>query len=139
MIMWQTYALLSAIFAALTAIFVKLGIQNIDSNLATAIRAFFILCMLLLIVFCNGTIKDIRHLPHSAWLFLFLSAIATGLSWLFYFKALQLGEVARVAPVDKLSVPLAVLFAFLFLGEKVGWQIILGASLVTAGSLILLL
>lgn len=137
--MWQYYALLAAVCAALTAIFAKLGVRNVDSSLATAIRTLFILALVWGIVLFNGSWRELRSLAGSTWLFLFLSAIATGLSWLFYFRALQLGEVSKVAPVDKLSVPLAVLFAFIFLGEQPSWQIIIGASLVTAGTLVLLL
>lgn len=137
--MWQYYALLSAICAALTAIFAKIGVRDINSNLATAIRTFFVLLLVWGIVFASGEWKNIRAIPSTAWLFLFLSAVATGLSWLFYFRALQLGDVSKVAPVDKLSVPLAVIFAFIFLGEQPSWQIICGASLVTAGAIVLLL
>ena len=137
--MWQIYALLAAVFAAMTAIFAKLGVQSINASLATAIRTLFILFLVWGIALLNGSLRDLRSLPLSAWLFLFLSAMTTGLSWFFYFKALQVGDVSKVAPVDKLSVPLAVLFAFLFLGENISWQVILGASLVTAGTLVLLL
>lgn len=137
--MWQYYALLAAICGALTAIFAKIGVRDIDSNLATAIRTFFILLLVWGIALANGCWKDIRSISATTWFFLFLSAVATGFSWLFYFRALQLGEVSKVAPVDKLSVPLAVLFAFLFLGEQPTWQIIIGASLVTAGAIVLML
>lgn len=117
--MWQVYALLAAVFAALTAIFSKLGVRDVDSGLATAIRVGFILLL--------------------TWLFLFLSAVATGLSWLCYFKALQLGDVSKVAPLDKLSVPLAMLLGVLVLGEPCDPKTVAGGILITAGALLLVL
>lgn len=139
MAMWGVYAVGAAFFAALTAIFAKMGVGNVDSNLATAIRISFILVLTWGIVFCTGATKGIRSLDGHMLLFLLLSALATGLSWLCYFKALQLGDVSRVAPVDKLSVPLAMILAMLFLHEPVSLKVIVGGLLITAGSLVLLL
>lgn len=107
--MWQVYALLAAVFAALTAIFSKLGVRDVDSGLATAIRVGFILLLTWGMSLYAGTWREVRQIGGHTWLFLFLSAVATGLSWLCYFKALQLGDVSKVAPLDKLSVPLAML------------------------------
>lgn len=137
--MWKYYALLSALCAALTAIFAKIGVNDIDSNLATAIRSTFILLLVWAITLFTGAWRDIGVIPGKTWLFLLLSAVATGCSWLFYFKALQLGEVAKVAPLDKLSVPLTIIFAFLYLGEKLTWQTIWGGLLITTGSVVLIL
>ena len=116
-----------------------MGVGNVDSNLATAIRTSFILVLTWGIVFCTGAARGIRSLDGHTLLFLLLSALATGLSWLCYFKALQLGDVSRVAPVDKLSVPLAMILAMLFLHEPVSLKVIVGGLLITAGSLVLLL
>ena len=115
--MWKIYALLSAVFAALTAIFVKLGVKNVDSNLATAIRTTVILLITWGIVVVSGHFAEIKVINRNTWLFLLLSGIATGLSWLFYFKALQMGDVSRVAPIDKLSVVITILLSFLILKE----------------------
>ena len=136
--MWKVYALLSAVFAALTAIFAKLGVKNVDSNLATAIRVGFILLLTWGIALGSGTAKDLKNISVSTWSFLALSAVATGLSWLFYFKALQLGVVSKVAPIDKLSVPIAMILAMVFLGEPVTFKVLLGGGLITLGSLVLL-
>ena len=137
--MWKWYALFSALFAALTAIFSKTGVKNINPDLATAIRVSFILVLVWGIAFVQGSIKDIRALPGKDVLFLFLSAMATGLSWLFYFKALDKGDVSRVAPLDKLSVPIVIILSFLFLGEAWSWKVALGGGMITLGSLLLLL
>ena len=116
--MWLVYALLSALFAALTAIFGKLGVANVNSNLATGIRTVVILIMIWSIVMARGEAKRISTLSKQNITFLIISGIATGLSWLFYFKALQLGKVSQVAAVDKLSVALTIIIAVLFLGEQ---------------------
>lgn len=137
--MWKYYAILAAFCAALTAIFSKIGVKDINSDLATAIRVTFILFIVWAFAFASSGWKDIRHIPGRPLLFLFLSAVTTGLSWLFYFRALQAGEVSRVAPVDKLSVPIAMLLAFIFLGEPVTWKVLLGGCLITAGTLVMLL
>jgi transporter family protein len=136
--MWKIYALLSALFAALTAIFAKTGIQGIDSNLATGIRTVVILILIWGIVFATVPLADVKMLTPKNWIFLILSGAATGFSWLFYFKAIQLGSVSRVAPLDKLSIVLTVILSFLILGETVSWQVILGVSLIAAGTLCML-
>ena len=137
--MWKIYALLAAVFASLTPIFSKIGVKGIDSNLATAIRVSFILLLTWGIVFFTGVTKEIRAISGNTLLFLFLSAIATGLSWLFYFKALQLGEVSKVAPIDKLSVAITIFLAIVFLNEPASFKTIMGGILITCGSLVLLL
>ena len=137
--MWKFYALLAALFASLTAIFSKMGVKDVDSNLATAIRVSFILILTWGIVIFTGAAKGMKELSGNTLLFLLLSAIATGLSWLFYFKALQLGEVSKVAPIDKLSVAITIFLAIILLGEPVSAKTILGGLLITAGSLVLLL
>jgi transporter family protein len=137
--MWKVYALLAAVFASLTAIFSKIGVKDVYSNLATAIRVSFILVLTWGIVLATGAAKGIKTLSGHTLTFLFLSAIATGLSWLFYFKALQLGDVSKVAPIDKLSVAITIFLAILFLGEPASMKTILGGLLITAGSLVLLL
>lgn len=136
---WKICALFSALFASLTAIFGKLGVKGIDSNLATAIRVSVILIFAWGIAFCTGATGHIRQIAGKTWLFLALSGIATGLSWLFYFRALQLGDAAKVAPLDKLSVPLTIILAALILHESLTWQTILGGSLIVAGTFVLLI
>lgn len=136
---WKIYALLAAVFASLTAIFSKIGVKDIDSNLATAIRVGFIMILTWGIVFYTGAVKHIRTISGHTLTFLFLSAIATGLSWLFYFKALQIGDVSKVAPIDKLSVAITIFFAILFLGEPASLKTIAGGVLITLGSLVLIL
>lgn len=136
--MWKYYALLSALFAALTAIFAKIGVKYINSNLATAIRTTVILMLTWGIVILSGRIGEIRDISHHTWCFLILSGLATGLSWLFYFKALQTGDVSRVAPIDKLSVVITILLAFFILKEPLTPGVILGALLITASSIIML-
>lgn len=136
--MWKYYALLSAFFAALTAIFAKLGVKDIDSNLATAIRTAVILIITWGIVLVAGRTSEIRNIGGHTWLFLLLSGAATGLSWLFYFKALQTGDVSRVAPVDKLSVVITICLSFLLLKEPVSAKVVAGAVLITAGSIVML-
>jgi len=137
--MWWIYALLSAVFAALTAIFAKVGVKNIDSDLATAIRTTVIFVIVWGIAFFKGVIPNVQGLQKQTWLFLVLSGCATGLSWLFYFKALQVGKVAQVAPVDKLSVALAIILSAVFLGEVLTWKMALGAVLIIAGTFVLIL
>lgn len=137
--MWWVYALLSALFAALTAIFAKIGVKNIDSDLATAIRTTVIFVIVWGIAFFKGVIPNVQGLQKNTWLFLVLSGCATGLSWLFYFKALQIGKVAQVAPVDKLSVALAIILSTIFLGEVLTWKIALGAALIIVGTFVLIL
>ena len=137
--MWKYYALLSAVFASLTALFSKMGVRDVNSDLATAVRVSFILVLVWGIAFMSGAGREIRDLSPQAVCFLFLSAVATGLSWLFYFRALQLGDVSRVAPIDKLSVPLTIFLSILLLGESASLKVLLGGALITAGSLVLLL
>lgn len=137
--MWKYYALLSAFFAALTAIFAKIGVKNINSDLATAIRTTIILLITWGIVLCERQITNIKEVSGHTWLFLILSGIATGLSWLFYFKALQTGEVSRVAPIDKLSVVITICLSFMFLKEPASPKVIIGACLITGGSILMLL
>jgi transporter family protein len=133
---WAGYAVLSAFFGALVAIFGKIGVRDVDSNLAVAFRTVIIVFFAWGIVFVQGNARDLFRITRYSIVFLFLSAIATGLSWLFYYKALQLGEASRVAPIDKLSVALAVLMAFTFLGEKPTTGNVVGAALITAGVLV---
>jgi bacterial/archaeal transporter family protein len=133
---WAGYAVLSAFFAALVAIFGKIGVRDVDSNLAVAFRTAIIVFFAWGIVAVQGNAADLFRISRHSLLFLFLSALATGLSWLFYYKALQLGEASRVAPIDKLSVALAVVMAFLFLGEKPTTGSVLGAGLIVAGVLV---
>lgn len=136
--MWWIYALLSAFFAALTAVFAKVGVTGVDSDLATAIRTVVILLIAWAIVIIKGSESTITNLSKQNWTFLILSGVATGLSWIFYFKALQNGKVSQVAPVDKLSVALAILLSVIFLKEKISYQGILGAGLIIAGTLVLI-
>lgn len=137
--MWWWYALLSALFAALTALFAKMGIRQMDSDLATAIRTVVILIVAWAIVLVKGSGNNITQLSKQNWLFLVLSGLATGLSWICYFKALQLGKVSQVAPVDKLSVALAIILSFLFLGEPLTPKTIAGALLIIGGTFVLIL
>lgn len=136
--MWKIYALLSALFAALTAICGKVGVKDVDSNLATAIRTTVILFLTWGIVFVSGHLSGVRTVPRHTWLFLVLSGISTGLSWLFYFKAIQIGDVSRVAPVDKLSVVLTIILAFILLKEPVSPKVIAGGILICAGSILMM-
>lgn len=136
--MWKVCALLSALFAALTAICAKVGVRDIDSNLATAIRTTVILLLTWGIVFASGHVSEIKTVPRYTWIFLLLSGLATGLSWLFYFKAIQLGDVSRVAPVDKLSVVITVILAMILLKEPVSPKVIAGCLLITAGTILML-
>jgi len=133
---WAGYAVLSAFFGALVAIFGKIGVREVDSNLAVAFRTIIIVFFAWAIVLIQGNARDLLRISGHTFLFLFLSAIATGLSWLCYYKALQLGEASRVAPIDKLSVALAVALAFLFLGEKPTMGNVTGAVLIVAGVLV---
>lgn len=136
--MWKLYALLSAFFAALTAIFAKLGVRNIDSDLATAIRTSVILALTWGIVWVGGKLQPIRTIGTNTWVFLILSGLATGLSWLFYFKALQLGEASKVAPLDKMSVVFTIILAVIILKEPLTLRVAIGASLITAGAIVLM-
>ena len=136
--MWKYYALLSAFFAAMTAILAKFGLKDVNSNLATAIRTTVILLLTWAIVLVSGKAEHFKALGTRSIIFLVASGLATGLSWLFYFKALQLGDASRVAPIDKLSVVLVVVFGVIFLHERLTWQLFAGISCITAGTLLML-
>ncbi len=136
--MWWIYAILSALFASLTAIFAKVGIANINSNLATGIRTVVVLIMLWCIILARGEAKGISSLSKQNIVFLVFSGIATGLSWLFYFKALQLGSVSQVATIDKLSVALTIILSITFLGETLTLKTAVGAGLIIAGTLVMI-
>ncbi len=133
---WAIYAVLSAFFASLVAIFGKIGIKGVDSNLAVALRTVIIVLFAWAIVLIQGNWADMFKISKFSYIFIFLSAIATGLSWMFYYKALQLGEVSKVAPIDKLSIALTIILAFVFLAEKPTLGNVLGGSLVTIGVLV---
>lgn len=137
--LWVVYALLSALFAALTSILAKIGINGVDSNLATAIRTVVVLVMAWGLVFMTGVQKQISNIGARSWLFLVLSGIATGLSWLFYYRALQMGDASRVVPIDKSSVVISMVLAFVVLKEQLTWQSIMGGLLITAGTFVLIL
>ncbi|MDR0223229.1 MAG: EamA family transporter [Oscillospiraceae bacterium] len=137
--MWVVFALLSAVFAALTAILAKAGITGVNSNLATAVRTAVVLVIAWGVVFITGKHAEIPNIGRKSWLFLTLSGCATGLSWLFYYKALQSGEASKVVPIDKLSVVMAMIMAFVILGEKADLKSIVGGVVITVGALILAL
>jgi bacterial/archaeal transporter family protein len=136
--MWKYYALLSALFAGLTAILAKMGLKGISGNLATAIRTVVILFISWGIVLAAGQIREVKSLSRNNLLFLILSGIATGLSWIFYFKALETGPVSKVAPIDKLSVPIAIGLSVLFLKETIDLKTIAGALLIVTGTIVLI-
>ncbi len=137
--MWWIYALLSALFASLTAIFAKIGIKGVNSDLATAIRTIIILFVAWGIVLARGEAKGIPLLSKQNLIFLIISGLATGLSWIFYFKALQMGKVSQVAPVDKLSVALTIALSVIFLGEALTIKTAVGAALIIAGTVVMIL
>ena len=138
-VQWVVYALLSAFFAALTSILAKIGIENVNSNLGTAIRTVVVLIMAWGIVFVTGKHHEITAVSQRSWMFLVLSGVATGLSWLFYFRALQIGEASKVIPVDKFSVVISMVLAFLVLGEAADLKTVAGGVLITIGTLVLIL
>ena len=137
--MWFVFAILSAIFAALTSILAKVGINGVNSNLATAIRTVVVLVMAWGMVFLTNTQGVITDISRKSWLFLILSGLATGASWLCYYRALQLGDASKVVPVDKLSVVITLILAFLFLHEKFTSKSLIGMVLITAGTLVMVL
>ncbi len=137
--MWFIFALLSAVFAALTSILAKVGIEGVSSNLATAIRTGVVLIMSWGMVFLTGTQKGIGQISQKSWLFLILSGLATGASWLCYYKALQIGEASKVVPIDKLSVVITLILAFIFLHEQFTMKSIVGCALIGAGTLFMVL
>jgi transporter family protein len=134
---WLLYALVSAFFAALTAIFAKLGLKEVNSDLATAIRTAIILVITWGIVFFRGNAAGVNQLSKNNWIFLTLSAFATGFSWLFYYKALQLGKASEVSAIDKGSIVFTILLSFLFLKEPLTPKILMGGALVFAGMLVI--
>lgn len=133
---WLFWALLSALFAGLTAILAKIGVRDIDSNLATAIRTVVIVLFAWPIALVTKS-QPLAAIPVRTWLFLVLSGLATGLSWLCYFRALKLGEASKVAPIDKLSVVVAIAFAAVFLQERLSWQHYFGGTLILSGAIVL--
>ena len=135
--MYLIYALMSSIFASLTAIFIKLGLSDINSNLATAIRTIIILIMSWIIVFYTNSFENIKLINSKNLIFLIVSGISTGLSWIFYFKALQIGDVAKVTVIDKLSIVFTIILAFIFLKETISLKMIIGIVLIFAGTLII--
>ncbi len=137
--MWIVFAILSAVFAAVTSILAKVGIENINSNLATAIRTIVVLLLSWGIVFATGAHKGIPDISKRSMVFLVLSGVATGLSWICYYRAIQLGNVSQVVPIDKLSIVLTLVFAVLFLHEPLSVKTICGAVLITAGTLLMVI
>ena len=137
--MWFWFALGSAAFAALTSILAKVGIEGVNSNLATAIRTMVVVVMAWLMVFLTNTQGDIRLISQKSWIFLILSGLATGASWLCYYKALQTGEASRVVPIDKLSVIITLILAFVFLHEEFTLKTLIGCVLIGAGTLLMAL
>ena len=137
--MWLILALLSSVFAALTSILAKIGIENVNSNLATAIRTIVVLVLAWGMVFLTGSQAGLKEISNKSWLFLILSGLATGGSWLCYYKALQIGEASKVVPVDKLSVVLTLILAFIFLHESFTWKSAVGCLLITTGTIFMVL
>lgn len=137
--MWLIFAVLSAVFAALTAILAKIGIEGVNSNLATAIRTLVVLAMSWAIVLLTNVQSGLTSIAPRSWLFLILSGLATGASWLCYFKALQLGEVSKVVPIDKMSIVLTIIFAAIFLNETATTKSIVGCALIAVGTLLMVL
>ena len=137
--MWWLFALLSAVFAALTSILAKVGIENVDSTLATAIRTVAVVGMSWLMVFITNTQSGISGISKKSWIFLILSGLATGASWLCYYKAIQMGDVSKVVPIDKLSVLFTLVLAFVFLHEEFNTKSLIGSILITAGTLVMVL
>ena len=137
--MWFIFALLSAIFAALTSILAKVGINGVSSNLATAIRTVVVVVMAWGMVFLTNTQGGITEISKKSWIFLVLSGLATGISWLCYYKALQMGDVTKVVPIDKLSVVITLILAFVFLHESFTTKSLIGMVLITAGTLVMVI
>lgn len=136
--MWKFYAILAALFAGLTAVLAKMGLKGVNGNVATAIRTLVVLFMAWGLVLFTGQLKQVKTLDKHNWLFLVLSGVATGLSWIFYFKALETGDVSKVAPIDKLSVAIAMGLSFLILKEPLDLKTLLGGCLVIAGTLVII-
>ena len=137
--MWFFFALLSAVFAALTSILAKVGVEGVNSNLATAIRTVVVVVMAWGMVFLTNAQSGLGDINRKSWIFLILSGLATGVSWLCYYKALQLGETSKVVPVDKLSVVITLILAFVFLHEQFTAKSLIGCLLLTAGTLVMVL
>lgn len=137
--MWFVFALLSAVFAALTSILAKVGIEGVNSNLATAVRTVVVVAMSWMMVFVTGAQKGLAAVSSKSWIFLILSGLATGASWLCYYRALQIGEASKVVPVDKLSVVITLILAFVFLHEEFTLKAAAGMILIAAGTLIMVL
>lgn len=137
--MWWLFALLSAVFAALTSILAKIGIEDVDSNLATAIRTVVVVGMSWLMVFVTNAQSGITNIGKKSWIFLVLSGLATGTSWLCYYKAIQMGDVSKVVPIDKLSVVFTLVLAFIFLHEDFNVKSLVGCILIAAGTLFMVL
>lgn len=137
--MWFIFALLSAVFAALTSILAKVGIDGVNSNLATAIRTMVVVAMAWVMVFLTNTQGGISEISRKSWLFLILSGLATGASWLCYYRAIQIGEVSKVVPIDKLSVVITLVMAAVFLHEKFTPKSVIGCILIGAGTLVMVL
>ena len=137
--MWAIFAILSAIFAALTSILAKIGIEGVNSNLATAVRTIVVVFMAWFMVFITGNQNGIVDISKKSWIFLILSGLATGASWLCYYKALQLGEASKVVPIDKLSIVITIILAFIFLGEQITLKTLIGCCLIVAGTFVMIL
>ena len=137
--MWFVFAILSAIFAALTSILAKIGIEGVNSNLATAVRTIVVVLMAWFMVFITGNQNGIVDISKKSWIFLILSGLATGASWLCYYKALQLGEASKVVPIDKLSIVITIVLAFIFLGEQITLKTLIGCYLIVTGTFIMIL
>ena len=137
--MWFVFAILSAIFAALTSILAKIGIEGVNSNLATAVRTIVVVLMAWFMVFITGNQNGIVDVSKKSWMFLILSGLATGASWLCYYKALQLGEASKVVPIDKLSIVITIVLAFIFLGEQITLKTLIGCCLIVAGTFVMIL
>ncbi|BEO91393.1 EamA family transporter [Fusobacterium nucleatum] len=137
--MWFIFAILSAVFAALTSILAKIGIEGVNSNLATAVRTIVVVLMAWFMVFITGNQNGIVDISKKSWIFLILSGLATGASWLCYYKALQLGEASKVVPIDKLSIVITIVLAFIFLGEQITLKTLIGCCLIVIGTFIMIL
>lgn len=137
--MWLIFAIGSAVFAALTSILAKIGIEGVGSNLATAIRTLVVVAMAWVMVFITNQQSGLAEISKRSWIFIILSGLATGLSWICYYKALQLGQASKVVPIDKMSVVLTLILAFVFLHEQFTWKSIVGCLLITAGTLFMVL
>ena len=137
--MWFVFAILSAIFAALTSILAKIGIEGVNSNLATAVRTIVVVLMAWFMVFITGNQNGIVDISKKSWIFLILSGLATGASWLCYYKALQLGEASKVVSIDKLSIVITIVLAFIFLGEQITLKTLIGCCLIVTGTFIMIL